>query len=108
MSDSSTTHQAQGLDPESTPPWHWRLWQLVVVPINYPAFVIGSALMMAMVPIALIRHRSQAKRTRWLRGALHRGAKLWVGLNSQLRMLEVCIDDRREAGSTDGLSLIHI
>jgi len=88
MSDSSTTHQAQGLDSAGTPPWYWRLWQLVVIPISYPAFVIGSTLMMALIPIALIRHRSKAKRTRWLRAALHRGAKLWVGLNSQLGVLK--------------------
>jgi len=106
MSDSSTTHQAEGLEPEGSPPWHWRLWQLVVIPISYPAFVIGSAMMMALVPIALVRHRSQSKRTRWLRAALHRGAKLWVGLNSQLRMLEVCIDDRREAPPREGPLLV--
>ena len=104
MSDSSTTHQSQGLD--GTPSWPWRLWQLIVIPINYPAFVIGSAMMMLMVPIALIRHRSQSKRTLWLRAALHRGAKLWVGLNSQLRMLDVCIDDRRKGTKNEGPLLV--
>lgn len=106
MSDSSTTHQAQGLDSAGTPPWYWRLWQLVVIPISYPAFVIGSTLMMALIPIALIRHRSKAKRTRWLRAALHRGAKLWVGLNSQLGVLNLCIDDRREDLQTEGPVLV--
>jgi len=93
MSDSSTTNQSGAVDQA---PWLWRAWQFLVIPISYPLFALGSAMMMALVPVAIIRHRCPAKRVRWLRGALHRGARLWVGLNSQLGMLRVDVDDKRD------------
>lgn len=99
MSDSSTTDSATTPTPA---PRLWRIWQFLVVPISYPLFVVGSAMMMALVPVALIRHRSRQKRTLWLRGALHQGAKLWVGLNVRLGMLRVNVDDKRQEPSNSG------
>jgi len=105
MSDSSTTHRTIETHPAVT---HWvaRAWRSLIFPLSYPIFVIGSAMMVAMIPIAVLRHRSKTERTRWLRAALHRGAQLWVGLNSQLGLLEVSVDDKRAAASSSGPMLV--
>ena len=65
--------------------------------MNYPVFVLGSLLVLAMVPVARLRHRSRQARILWLRHALHRGARLWVSLNRGLGILHLAIDDRRES-----------
>ena len=58
-------------------------------------FAVGSLVLLAMVPIAVLLHRSPATRTRWLRGALHRGANLWLGFNQRMGILQWTVEDKR-------------
>jgi len=51
--------------------------------------------MLLLVPLAMLLFRTRNQRTRWLRTALHRGARLWVGLTECLQLIRVDIDDRR-------------
>ncbi len=88
MSETSTTIRSN---------WLGSLWRLLVLPMSYPIFVVGSLIMLALVPVSLLRHRSTGDRTRWLRHALHRGAKLWVNFNQKLGILQLAVDDKRQS-----------
>ena len=52
--------------------------------------------MVALIPFAVLFFRDRKARTRWLRAALRRGAKLWLGFHEVLGILEVRVDDRRD------------
>ena len=86
MSDASTTEPGN---------WLWRAWQFLVIPICYPIFVIGSILMILLVPIATLRFRAKHERTRWLRTALHLGARTWMKVHKWLGVLDVSVIDSR-------------
>lgn len=92
--------QPPGRAPASEPRfWLWRLWQHIVAPLSYPVFALGSVVLLALVPISALVFRDHKRRTRWLRGALHQGAQLWVSLTQLLRIIHVEIDDRRVPSS---------
>ena len=54
--------------------------------------------MVALIPVAVVFFRDRKARTRWLRAALHKGAKLWLGFHELLGVLDVQIEDHREPG----------
>ena len=97
MSDASTTEPGN---------WLWRAWQSLVIPICYPIFVVGSILMILLVPIATLRFRSKQQRTRWLRTALHLGARTWLKVHNWLGVLEVSVVDLRTAPPTGPVLVI--
>lgn len=55
--------------------------------------------MLALVPISFIAFRERKRRTRWLRQALHHGARMWVDLTQRLLLIHVVVKDHREAGN---------
>jgi len=76
----------------------WRLWQHIAATLSYPLFVLGSLIMLLLVPLSMLLFRTRRQRTRWLRSALHRGARLWVGLTELLQLIRVEVDDQRASG----------
>lgn len=105
MSDSSTTPATQRIPTTPSEPRPqpvrgaryrlWRLWLLIAVPVSYPVFVLGSLIMLSMIPISMLLHRTPAARTRWLRRVLHLGARLWVKFTEVVQILVLNIDDQR-------------
>ncbi len=75
------------------------MWQHIAAVLSYPLFVLGSLLLLLFVPLSMLLFRADKQRTRWLRSALHRGAKLWIGLTTSLLLIRVEVDDRRAPGS---------
>lgn len=69
--------------------------------LSYPLFVLGSLCMLVLVPVSMVICRDRKHQTRWLRRALHLGARLWVNLSQWLQLIRVEIDDRRTATGSD-------
>lgn len=58
------------------------------MPLFYPSFGLGCLLMLLLTGYAQIRWRSASERTRWLRYALHRIARVWLGWGVSLGLLQ--------------------
>lgn len=78
----------------------WRLWQHVAIALSYPLFVVGSSLLLALVPVSLLISRDRSQRINWMRRAFHNGAGLWVRMTESLGLISVEIDDKRLASQT--------
>ncbi len=76
------------MEPAAPGYWLWRLWQAVIVPLFYPLFGLGCAILLLLVPVAHAVLREPKKRTRYFRLAVHHIARLWFNLARLLRVFD--------------------
>lgn len=89
MSEYST------IEPAAPGYWLWRLWQAAIVPLFYPLFGIGCALLLLFVPVAHLLLREPARRTHYFRLGLHYTARVWFNLARLLRVFDYRLVDGR-------------